>query len=85
MSRRFKRTVSLLLAFMMLLSMLPVEVLAYYAQMPTGGITITGRDGSTVTSDASWEETFPYGTFAFADSQVTVEEGEAHRRFSCTV
>ncbi len=33
-----------------------------------------------MTIDASWEEAFPYGTFAFSNSQVTVEEGgESHR------
>jgi hypothetical protein len=35
-----------------------------------------------VTADESWNEVFPYGTFAFANSQVTVEEGGESVRVS---
>jgi hypothetical protein len=66
----------------MLLSMLPSEVLAYFAGPPTAGITITDTDGNRVTADESWNEVFPYGTFAFANSQVTVEEGGESVRVS---
>ncbi len=33
-------------------------------------------DGKQVAVDASWEETFPYGTFAFGASQLALTEGE---------
>ncbi len=82
MNRRFAKFTSFLLLFVMLLSMLPAEVLAYFAGPPTAGITITDTDGNRVTAHESWNEVFPYGTFAFANSQVTVEEGGESVRVS---
>ena len=75
MNRRVLKTVSGMLLFVMIFSMLPVEALAYYASRPEGNLTIVDKDGKQVPIDASWDEAFPYGTFAFSDSQATVQEG----------
>lgn len=72
--KRMKRALALLLVLAMLISTIPTQALAY-ASDKGEAVTITDKNGSAVTEDASWEEAFPYGTFAFGNSQLTVEEG----------
>lgn len=39
-------------------------------------LTMIDSEGRQITVDESWEETFPYGTFAFASGQLALKEGE---------
>ena len=50
MNRKYIKTVSVLLLFVMIFSILPVEVLAYYANRSEGGLTIVDKDGNQVSS-----------------------------------
>ena len=72
--RKLKRSLALLLTLVMLITALPVQVFAYLAPQD-GPITIVDQDGNTVTTDESWETTFPNGTFAFGDFQAVATEG----------
>ena len=75
--RTHKRTriLAFFLAVVMTVAAMPTQALAYLADK-TDGVTIVDKDGNAITEDSSWEETFPYGTFAFGNSQLTVAEGE---------
>ncbi len=75
MRKRMKRALAFLLTAVMLITALPTQVFAYMANKDTE-ITFIDKDGNTVTEEASWEEAFPYGTFAFDNSQLTIAEGE---------
>ena len=72
--RKLKRSLALLLTLVMLITALPVQVFAYLAPQD-GPVTIVDQDGNTVTTDESWETTFPNGTFAFGDFQAVATEG----------
>ena len=74
--RTHKRTriLAFFLAVVMTVAAMPTQALAYLADK-TDGVTIVDKDGNAITEDSSWEETFPYGTFAFGNSQLTVAEG----------
>lgn len=49
--------------------------MAYQADSPDH-LTFVDGAGNTVSAGEDWEETFPYGTFAFSDFQAVVEEGK---------
>ncbi len=69
-----KRVLSFFLAALMLCSVVPASIFAYWSDEEKPA-TIIGSDGQTIAATDDWEETFPYGTFAFAQSQTVVEEG----------
>lgn len=74
MIKKWHRLLSLLLCAVMLSVQLPVQALAYMMGTPGGSLSVSTQDGLVVT-DESWETRFPYGTFAFGDSQLVIAEG----------
>ncbi|MEG1857504.1 MAG: Calx-beta domain-containing protein, partial [Pseudoflavonifractor sp.] len=69
-----KKLLALILSVVMLISTVPTQVFAYMA--PKGDkVSIVNKDGTTITEDESWVTAFPYGTFAFENSDLTVAEG----------
>ena len=73
--RRMKRLVAMLLTAAMLLSALPMQALAYYASDADRPVQILDGSGNSIPVTEDWQTTFPYGTFAFAVNEATVEEG----------
>lgn len=70
------RVISLLLSVMLL-----ADGIAPAAAMLTDApgvsqLTMIDSEGQQIAVDESWEETFPYGTFAFASGQLELKEGE---------
>ncbi len=71
-----KRAVSFAMIFAMLTTSLPLSALAGKVEVSDDGvITITDDQGNVTTVDETWEETFPYGTFALSNTEVSVDEG----------
>ena len=68
------RLLSLFLALALCVQFLPEPALAYLAEQ-ADGLILTGADGREIVIDESWEEKFPYGTFAFQNSELKIEEG----------
>ena len=81
MKRSLSKLLSLALAFLMLFEA-SGNAFAYMvegsktASQSEEEITLTDGDGNVTTPDESWEETFPYGAFAFEKSGLAVKEGE---------
>ncbi|MCR5826296.1 MAG: hypothetical protein K6G54_07000, partial [Oscillospiraceae bacterium] len=73
--RRMKQTLALILTAALLLPMLPPEALAHYADSSEKPTVITTTDGATTEITEEWETAFPYGTFAFGNSEAQVTEG----------
>lgn len=73
-SKRWTRLLAVVLCVAMTTTILPGQALAYLTEK-SDLITIVDENGTTITEEASWEETFPYGTFAFDNSQLTIAEG----------
>ena len=70
------RIISLVLSVVLLANLI-TPALAVLRDAPTAeGLVLVDGDGKQVAVDASWEETFPYGTFAFGASQLALTEGE---------
>ena len=69
-----KRLLATVLAITMLISALPMQSLAYMADKPTG-LSFVDKDGKRITPTGDWETMFPYGTFAFENASVSIEEG----------
>lgn len=65
----------MLLTAAMLLSALPMQALAYYASDADRPVQILDGSGNSIPVTEDWQTTFPYGTFAFAVNEATVEEG----------
>ncbi len=71
-----KRTVSMVMIVAMLATSLPLQAFAVTVERAADGtFTITDDEGNITTVDESWEETFPYGTFAFSNTELAVGEG----------
>lgn len=68
------RLLSLFLALALCVQFLPEPALAYLAEQ-ADGLILTGADGREIVIDESWEEKFPYGTFAFQNSELKIKEG----------
>ena len=69
------RVVSVLMAFLLTVNVaLPATAVMQDTPNATG-ITLTDSDGNAIAVDESWEKTFPYGTFAFENSQLSTAEG----------
>ncbi len=81
MKRSLSKLLSLALAFLMLFEA-SGNAFAYMvegsktASQSEEEITLTDGNGNVTTPDESWEETFPYGAFAFEKSGLAVKEGE---------
>jgi len=60
----------------MLMPLLPTETLAHYADPAEKPTSIVKADGTTEEIGADWETMFPYGTFAFSNSEGQVTEGD---------
>ncbi len=72
-----KRAVSLVMILAMLVTSLPLNAWATTVSLDENGVfTITDDEGNVTTVDESWEETFPYGTFAFSNTEAAVAEGD---------
>ena len=70
------RIISLVLSVVLLANLI-TPALAVLRDAPTAeGLVLVDGDGKQVAVDASWEETFPYGTFAFDASQLALTEGD---------
>ncbi|MCL2187306.1 MAG: hypothetical protein FWC16_03890 [Defluviitaleaceae bacterium] len=69
-----KRLMALFLAFIMMFAIVPTNVLAAIAGRD-GFPVIMDTAGNIISIDESWDESFPFGAFAFADSQLAIEEG----------
>ncbi len=72
--RIFFKIMALLVSILMLFTSIPLNVLAYYKEK-NNGISIKDKNGNTIMTNSSWETKFPYGTFAFSTSELTVNEG----------
>lgn len=68
------RVTAILLTVLMVIGTLPQNVYGYYRDKE-GTFVFTDSNGKTVIADKSWEDTFPYGTFAFANEELTVNKG----------
>jgi len=78
MSEFIKKLVALFMVFLLIAGSIPLEAFAYFNDTQTGLPVVVDQNGNEVQPNESWEETFPYGTFAFFNSQLTLEEnGEA--------
>ena len=75
MKRYFIKCMSFFLALLMLVTTMPLQALAYMAEKKDS-LTVLNKDGQSVSTDASWETTFPYGTFAFEYASSTIKESE---------
>ncbi len=74
------KIISMLLILAMVINLLPISAFAKIMDSKAAtGVTLTAGDGSTVMVDESWEERFPYGTFAFEESQIVVNEDDGAR------
>lgn len=82
LKRSLSRLLSVALAFLMLFEA-SGNAFAYMvedartASQSEDKITLTDGDGNVTEPDESWEETFPYGAFAFENSGLAVKEGES--------
>lgn len=83
---KWKRSLSKLLSFALAFLMLfeaSGNGFAYMvegtqtAQQSEEKIALTDGDGNVTVPDESWEETFPYGAFAFEKAGLAVKEGES--------
>ncbi len=72
--KRFSQGMAALLAGVLTIGVLPMNALAYLADVPEHLSFIDG-EGKTVSTSEDWEKTFPYGTFAFSNFQAVAEEG----------
>ena len=68
--QRLRRFISLSLVLAMLVNTVLPSVWAKDTLF-----SLVDFQGDTITEDASWEEMYPHGTFAFAQSQVALTEG----------
>jgi hypothetical protein len=76
MKKHLRNLIATVLVVAMLVQILPGTV---YAYLTNGGEDKTIYiDGKPVTPDGSWEEQFPYGTFAFniSEAQISEDGGE---------
>lgn len=71
----FARMVSLILVIILMTNITTPALAVLMDTSSAKGVTLTDSNGNTVTADESWEETFPYGTFAFHSSQLSTAEG----------
>lgn len=62
-------------ALTLVLAILSQTAVPLLAQAKDATITLKDADGNTQTVDKSWEETYPYGTFAFSKTQINLKEG----------
>ncbi len=74
LKKTLTRVMAMLLTVAVLISAIPTQGFAYYADKPED-LSIVDAKGNTVTVGEDWETTFPYGTFAYAASDLTVDEG----------
>lgn len=65
---------SYVLIFAMTLQLLPAAFATQIVETEDG-LAIVEQDGTTTKVDESWETRFPYGTFAFQNSQLSIQEG----------
>lgn len=72
--KRIRKALAWILVMALLISTVPTQALAYLEEKESA-VTIVDKNGGTITEDTSWEEAFPYGTFAFDNSQLIVDEG----------
>ena len=77
-NEKLEKLISILLVLFMSISIMQPAVALW-----TGGssdiLTLKDASGNTIAVDESWEETFPYGTFAFENSEFSVGEGKESR------
>ena len=75
-TKALPRIISLVWSVVLLANLI-TPALAVLRDAPTAeGLVLVDGDGNQVAVDASWEETFPYGTFAFDASQLALTEGD---------
>ena len=73
--KRFQQFVALMLSVALLVPLLPPEALAHYADDAEKPTSIVRSDGTTEDINEDWVTAFPYGTFAFDNSEAQVTEG----------
>lgn len=75
------RIIALFLSVLILSSGGPMTALAYYVEgQRQASAAVTGKDGSSIHPGEDWETRFPYGTFAFENSSVTVSKSSGTQR-----
>ena len=72
--QNFNRVLSFFLSFMIALSSIPMSVFAYMAEKPDSIAFIDSNGDVQQIDSESWTEKFPYGTFAFSNSELTMTE-----------
>ncbi|MEG2096914.1 MAG: Calx-beta domain-containing protein, partial [Pseudoflavonifractor sp.] len=70
-----KKLLAMTLTLAILISTVPAQVFAYMAPK-SENLSVVDKNGKTIAEDDSWEQTFPYGAFAFEHASLANAEGE---------
>lgn len=73
-NQNFNRALSFFLSFMIAFTSVPMNVFAYMAEKPDNIKFIDSNGDEQQIDSESWTEKFPYGTFAFSNSELTMME-----------
>ena len=71
------RVISMLLSVILLFNLTTPALAVMQDQKQAPSMILTDKDGNPIENSQSWEEEFPYGTFAFESSQLATKEGSA--------
>ena len=76
----FRRIVSALMSLVMLIGLFPLQAFAENADPAAaaeeaGAATSAADMAAAIAPEEDWEQVFPFGTFAFSNSEAAVEEG----------
>lgn len=71
------RVISMLLSVILLFNLTTPALAVMQDQKQAPSMTLTDKDGNPIENSQSWEEEFPYGTFAFESSQLATKEDSA--------
>ncbi len=75
MRQTWKRLLACFLTVVIVIGAIPAQALAYMVGSDSS-VVLYDKNGNPITPDESWEERFPYGTFAFQNSEIKVGEGD---------
>ena len=78
MRKNMMRVISCVVTAAMVICMIPMQAIAYVADT-RDQVTLHDPSGNSIVTDESWKETFPYGTFAFAESELKCREDGGER------
>jgi len=69
------KIIASIIAAFMIFTVMPFNAMAYYMEKGEG-VSFRDKYGNTLLTDSGWEAKFPYGTFAFSNSELKVTEGQ---------